>query len=163
LRRLIGNTLVGTTSGSENFGLGTIFAINTDGTGFTTLHAFHPGTPAPINLSINENGYVPRAGLVQSGFNLYGTTEQGGSFGHGTVYYLSLLPYLNLTASVSNVVLTWPEHNAGFTTGFALESATNLNSSATWNPVSPGPTVVNGLNTVTNPILRDQMYYRLRQ
>ncbi len=160
---LMGNMLIGTTSGSENFGPGTIFAINTDGTGFTTLHTFYPGMPAPINLTINEDGYVPRAGLVRSGFNLFGTTEGGGSFGYGTVYCLSLLPYLNLTASASSVVLTWPEYNVGFTNGFILESATNLNSSATWNPVSPGPTVVNGLNTVTNPILDAQKFYRLRQ
>ena len=37
---LSGNTLYGTTTGGGSSGNGTVFAINTDGTGFTTLHSF---------------------------------------------------------------------------------------------------------------------------
>jgi uncharacterized repeat protein (TIGR03803 family) len=160
---LIGNSLVGSTSGSENFGPGTVFAINTDGSGFTTLHNFPLGTPAPINLNLNGDGDMPRTGLLQSGFNLYGTTEQGGDFGYGTIYRLSLLPEITLTVSETNVVLTWPVQNVGFTTTFNLESSSNLDSQTAWRPVLPTPKVVNGLNIVTNLISGDQMFYRLRQ
>lgn len=160
---LIGNTLVGTTSGSENFGPGTVFAVTTDGSGFITLRSFPSGMLAPINLNLNDDGDVPRTGLLQSGFNLYGTTEQGGRFGYGTIYRLSLLPEITLTVSETNVVLTWPAQNVGFTGMFSLESSSNLDSQAAWSLASPAPTVVNGLNFVTNLTSGDQMFYRLRQ
>ncbi len=37
---LSGNTLYGTTYGGGTNGNGTVFAVNTDGTGFTVLHTF---------------------------------------------------------------------------------------------------------------------------
>src|SRR5262249_43417756 len=37
---LSGNTLLGTASGGGSAGSGSIFAVNTDGTGFTTLYSF---------------------------------------------------------------------------------------------------------------------------
>src|SRR6266568_5655837 len=37
---LSGNTLYGTANGGGSSGNGTVFALNTDGTEFTTLHAF---------------------------------------------------------------------------------------------------------------------------
>jgi uncharacterized repeat protein (TIGR03803 family) len=76
---LSGNTLYGTTTrGTNSYGdAGTVFAINTDGTGFRTLHSF-AGRP-------NE-GAEPVAGLVLSGNTLYGTTYYGGSSANGTVF-----------------------------------------------------------------------------
>ena len=37
---LSGNTLFGTAEGGGSSGEGTVFALNTNGTGFTTLHSF---------------------------------------------------------------------------------------------------------------------------
>ena len=37
---LSGNTLYGTTIDGGSSGNGTVFAVNTDGTGFTNLHSF---------------------------------------------------------------------------------------------------------------------------
>src|ERR1035437_5755881 len=37
---LSGNTLYGTASGGGSSGYGTVFAVNTDGMGFTNLHSF---------------------------------------------------------------------------------------------------------------------------
>lgn len=160
---LMGNTLYGTTSGSENFGPGTVFAVNTDGTGFTTLHSFPPGTPAPINLLINDDGSYPMSGLLLSDYTLYGTTEQGGSMGYGTVFSLSLLPQLAITLSGAHVILTWPTNIVGFAAEFTLQSTTNLVSPGGWTSVSPEPIVVNGKNTVTNLISDGQKFYRLSQ
>jgi uncharacterized repeat protein (TIGR03803 family) len=75
---LVGNTLYGTTSAGGSSGAGIVFAINTDGTGFTNLHNFSPGT----------DGAAPSASLVLSGNNLYGTAEYG-STGYGTVFAIN--------------------------------------------------------------------------
>jgi uncharacterized repeat protein (TIGR03803 family) len=61
-----GNTIFGVTGNGGNWasGLGTIFQINTDGTGFNTLHSFTGGT----------DGYYTLGGLCLSTNNtLYGT------------------------------------------------------------------------------------------
>src|SRR6266478_6055859 len=63
------NTLYGTARDGGN-NAGTVFALNTDGTGFTNLH----------------NNAGNRAGLILSGNTLYGTADSGGSSGNGTVF-----------------------------------------------------------------------------
>jgi uncharacterized repeat protein (TIGR03803 family) len=100
--------------------------------------------------------------LILSGNTLYGTAWIGGSSGYGTVFSLSLPiapPQLTIIPSGANVILTWPTNAAGFT----LQSTTNLGSSAVWTTNSPAPAVVNGQNTVTNPISGAQQFYRLSQ
>jgi uncharacterized repeat protein (TIGR03803 family) len=148
-----GSTLYGTTYGGGDLAKGSIFTINTDGTGFTNLYSFSGAT----------DGEQPQAGLVANGDSLCGTTSQGGNSGTGTIFKLPVeLPFSGspeLTISVvgNNVVLTWPAN----ATGFNLQSTTNFAPTAIWNGVTPGPTVINGLNTVTNPIVGGQNYYRL--
>jgi hypothetical protein len=44
-----------------------------------------------------------------------------------------------------------------------LQSTTNLVTPVVWNTNSPAPTVVNGQNTVTNPVSGTQSFYRLSQ
>ena len=44
-----------------------------------------------------------------------------------------------------------------------LQSSSNLGPTAVWASNSPGPVVVNGQNTVTNPITGTQMFFRLSQ
>lgn len=82
---LAGNTLYGTSRRGGAFGSGTIFAINTDGTGFTNLYNFtaHAGNS-------NSEGFSPYAGLVVSGNTLYGTAPVGGTFSLGTIFRLVL-------------------------------------------------------------------------
>ena len=75
---LVGSTLYGTTddggSGGYSNGAGTIFSINTDGTGFKTLYSFGAS---------GTDGQTPVAGLTLVGSTLYGTTQYGGSEGDG--------------------------------------------------------------------------------
>ena len=81
---LSGSTLYGTTEWGGRWGSGTVFALNTDGTGFTNLHTF---APAPYDYSIgsytNSEGANPTTGLDSSGNTLYGTTSGGGISGQG--------------------------------------------------------------------------------
>ncbi len=147
---LSGGTLYGSTW------IGGIFSVNTNGTGFTTLYNF--------------GGDGPVAALVLSGNTLYGTAgdvvgggEGGSSSADGTVFSLSLsavsVPQLAITLSGTNVILTWPAS----ATGFALQSTESLVSPVLWTTVFPGSVVVNGQNTVTNPISGAQQFYELSQ
>lgn len=81
---LSGNTLYGTAMGGGSSGNGTVFKVNTDGTGFTTLHSFTRLDPP--NYFTNSDGANPHAVLVLFGNILYGTAPYGGSFGRGTVF-----------------------------------------------------------------------------
>ena len=84
---LSGNTLYGTTAYGGTNGAGTVFAVNTDGTGFTNLYSFTAEAwVSSINASTNSDGADPYAGLTLSGNTLYGTTTSGGSSGNGTVF-----------------------------------------------------------------------------
>jgi uncharacterized repeat protein (TIGR03803 family) len=73
---LSSNTLYGTTPAGGSSSNGTVFAVNTDGSGFTNLYSFTGGS----------DGGVPYAGLILSGNTLYGTTTTGGSSSNGTVF-----------------------------------------------------------------------------
>jgi uncharacterized repeat protein (TIGR03803 family) len=152
-----GNTLYGTAYSGGLFGSGTMFAINTNGMGFTNLYTFTFNGVYPYT---NSDGAHPNAALILSGNTLYGTATgggyQGGFTGNGTVFSLSLgsisPPQLTINLSGTNVVLTWTTN----ATGFNLQSTTNLVSQAVW-------TTVSGQNAVTNPISGTQKFYRLSQ
>ena len=78
---LSGNTLYGTATDGGSSGNGTVFAVNTDGTGFTNLHSF---TALDLYYT-NSDGANPYAGLILSGNTLYGTAHGWRQFGqwHG--------------------------------------------------------------------------------
>jgi uncharacterized repeat protein (TIGR03803 family) len=155
-----GSTLYGTTAWGGSSGAGTVFAINTDGSGFTNLYSFTAWSGTYPNV-INTDGVAP-SGVILSGNTLYGTALEGGSGGRGTIFSISLPdgpPQLSITPAGATVILAWPTNSTGFT----LQSTTNLGSSAVWTTNSPPPVVVNGQNTVTNPISGTQQFYRLSQ
>ena len=145
---LSGSTLYGTTLSRGVSGYGTVFSLNTDGSGFMTLHAFTGGT----------DGSGPQAKLILSGNTLYGTASRGGLSGNGTVFSISLLPQLTISATGPNLVLSWPSNFSGF----VLQASTNLASSA-WITNLPPPVLVNGQNTVTDPISGTQQFFRLSE
>ena len=78
---LSGNTLYGTTTHGGISGFGAVFAINTDGTGFSNLFN-------NFNSSYT-NGVEPAGGVIFSGGTLFGTTYGGGDQGGGTVFAIS--------------------------------------------------------------------------
>ena len=83
---LSGNTLYGTAQAGGSSGWGTVFAVNTNGTGFTTLHSFTATSGSEGGYGVNSDGASPYAGLFLSGNTLYGTAQYGGSSGNGTVF-----------------------------------------------------------------------------
>jgi uncharacterized repeat protein (TIGR03803 family) len=85
---LAGNTLYGTTQGGGPHFDGTVFRVNTDGTGYALLHTFEVvwiGGP----IYTNADGAYPCARLVSAGSWLYGTACSCGPRGRGTVFKVS--------------------------------------------------------------------------
>ena len=80
---LSGDKLYGTSTGDAPDNAGAVFSVNSDGTGFSTLHSF---TVVPNVNGTNSDGYNPIAGLVLSGGTLYGTAPYGGISGSGTIF-----------------------------------------------------------------------------
>jgi uncharacterized repeat protein (TIGR03803 family) len=80
---LSGSTLYGTAEHGGTNGRGSVFAVNTNGTGFTNLHSF---TAQSGNNNTNSDGAIPQSGLILSDNTLYGTAYDGGTNGWGTVF-----------------------------------------------------------------------------
>jgi uncharacterized repeat protein (TIGR03803 family) len=77
---LSGSTLYGTTTQGGTNGYGMVFAVNTNGSGYTNLYSF----------TGNSDGGHPYCQLLLSGNTLYGTANGGGTNGNGTVFALTL-------------------------------------------------------------------------
>jgi uncharacterized repeat protein (TIGR03803 family) len=73
---LLGTTLYGMTYTGGAHGCGTIFKINTDGTGQEVLYSFSGGS----------DGAKPYGSLTPSGTTLYGMTCEGGDDDYGTIF-----------------------------------------------------------------------------
>src|ERR1039458_5180868 len=67
---LSGITLYGTAQFGGSSGNRTVFAVNTDGTGITILHAFTVTAANSSSVQTNSDGSSPGAGLVLSGNTL---------------------------------------------------------------------------------------------
>ena len=74
---LSGTTLYGTTWLGGTSGVGVLYKVNTDGSGYQVLKNF---------TRTNSDGYYPQAGPVLSGVTLYGTASWGGTGDRGTVF-----------------------------------------------------------------------------
>jgi uncharacterized repeat protein (TIGR03803 family) len=74
-----GSRLYGTTSGGGTNGDGTIYAINTDGTGYTQFYSF---TNQP-------DGLYPYGEMVLANGVLYGTCSSGGTNNTGTIFTIN--------------------------------------------------------------------------
>jgi uncharacterized repeat protein (TIGR03803 family) len=85
---LVGDTLYGTTLYGGTNGNGVIFAVKTNGTGFTNMHTFAPGVEGSVGAT-NADGVSPECQLVLVGSNLYGTTLTGGTNGYGVVFAIN--------------------------------------------------------------------------
>lgn len=82
---LSGNTLYGTTMNGGFYGSGTLFRVNTDGSGFANLHNF---TFTDQTTETNADGANLEAPLLLAGNQLYGTANAGGPNAVGTIFRL---------------------------------------------------------------------------
>ncbi len=81
---VVGSTLYGITTSGGSSNLGTVYRVNTDGTGFQVTHSFSGGASDGAQLPLQ-----PQLGaLVAAGSNLYGTGYGGGAGDNGVVFAL---------------------------------------------------------------------------
>jgi uncharacterized repeat protein (TIGR03803 family) len=132
---LSGNTLYGTTYGGGTWDSGTVFKLDTNGTGFTVLKHFN---------GPNGEGAWPKAALVLSGNTLYGTTEvtkayvDGGGEGNGTVFVIN-------TDGTGFTVLKYCDFDASRPEAELLLSGSTLYGTTSMGP--PGFGTVFKINT----------------
>jgi uncharacterized repeat protein (TIGR03803 family) len=150
---LYGTTCYGGTiqNSLDGTGNGTVFEINTNGSGYAVVHNF---------LGAPNDGAYPLGKLVVGSDGLYGTTSRGSATtnqDNGTIFRLTLPPPpLQVTAPAgSSPVVFWP--NDGF--NHILQTTTNLNSGP-WTTVSNGAPLV-GLQA-TNVMGQPQAFFRLQ-
>ena len=72
-----GSAIYGMTRYGGTSARGTIFSLNTDGSGFNLLHSFTGST---------NDGAAPQGSLTLVGSKLYGMTNGGGRNGEGTIF-----------------------------------------------------------------------------
>jgi len=146
---LAGSTLYGTASQGGNAGSGTVFAINTDGTGFTNLYSFTATTPSfGIGTGLtNSDGAFPASSLILDGSTLYGTTYQGGSEGYGTLFKLTIPITLFYHKTASAIILSWNDPS------FLLQIAPAVTGTYTNIPGATTP--------YTNTLAGPQKFFRL--
>lgn len=108
---LYGTTFAGGGGSCTNAGCGTVYKLAPDGTE-TILHAFQGG----------KDGWLPQNGVVaDSGGNLYGTTEFGGSENVGTVFEVT-------SAGAESVLYSFKRESGGYYpgSGVIFDKAGNL-------------------------------------
>lgn len=125
-----GSTLYGMTTYGGIYGQGTLFKMNTDGSGYTILH----------NFGDSGDGYNPLGGPILSGSTLYGMTASGGSNGGGVLFRYTLSAAAPSTpAEVINAVDTMLASGGITSTAVAnviISQLSNAQNNLTTNPTS---------------------------
>ena len=136
---LSGNKLYGTASAGGSGSRGTVFQLNTDGSGFGVLHSFN-----------YADGADPES-LVLSGGKLYGGTYggfHGFANGSGGIFAITVQPSLNINATNNSAVVTWNDPT------FSLYTSTNVSTTFTNIPGAHSP--------YTNIITGQRRFFRLQ-
>jgi hypothetical protein len=132
-----------------------IFTTNYTLTGSITIgftNVIIQSTNGTVNPLTSAN-VTTVAGLITNGANINLT------YGFNPDPCLSCLPQLAITTARKNAILSWPTNFPAF----SLESTTNLASPTVWQTNPTAPSVIGGLNVVTNPISSKRQFYRLTQ
>jgi uncharacterized repeat protein (TIGR03803 family) len=158
---LSGHTLYGTASDGGAGGNGTVFQVDTDGTGFATLYSFtaRTGSSPPFGFGTNSDGANPQAGLILSGNTLYGTASEGGTLDWGTVFRLTIVAeFQAVTLTNSTLSLTWSTEAGGT---YQLQYNSDL-SSSNWINVNSAFTATGTTLTTTDSVTNaPQRFYRV--
>ena len=139
-----GNTLYGLTYQGGSAGDGTVFSISITGGATTVLHAF---------TGSGGDGSQPFNSLVESGGELYGTTQLGGT-GGGTVF--SILPSGGTPSTLSDSVAYEPQStltvSASGTSLYGMAQFSGANGAGSIFSIPIG----GGAGTGVTPIVGDQ-------
>jgi uncharacterized repeat protein (TIGR03803 family) len=131
--------LFGTTGGGGANGCGTVFEIQNTGTAAAPVYASAPTTLANFNLN-GSNGAEPGPGLIaDANGDLFGTTQQGGANGYGTVFEIQ-----NTGTAAAPVYASIPITLVSFTGTNGAEPLAGLTADA--NGDLFGTTYVGGAN-----------------
>jgi uncharacterized repeat protein (TIGR03803 family) len=165
---LKGNTLYGVTPTDGNCYhiSGTVFKVNTDGTGFAILQHFSDVenfNPA-LGASTNDVGGAPLGDLVLDGNSLYGTCFRLGPGGSGTVFSLEL-PCPECPPTISSVTqsngafaFSW---NANLGSSYQVQYKTDP-ASTDWHNLGEVVIATNTTTAVSDAIGPDQQrFYRV--
>jgi uncharacterized repeat protein (TIGR03803 family) len=126
--------------------MGTLFKLAPDGV-LSTLVTF-----------AEANGAYPYTGLIRGhDGDLYGVTQQGGLNGYGVAFRLSIPPTLSFQKGAGTFILSWSTNSTGFT----LQSSTNIEHEALWADVTDIPSVVSSNFVITNTVVPSNRFYRL--
>ena len=95
---LAGTTLYGMTIGGGTRNSGTVFQLNTDGTGYRVQHFLAGGA---------NDGASPKGSLTVSGSTLYGMTDAGGLYNSGVIFSLGTSPTadFNILSQPTNLTI----------------------------------------------------------
>jgi uncharacterized repeat protein (TIGR03803 family) len=137
---LSGTTLYGTSPLGGSDGGGTIFQINTDGSGYQVLYQF---------ATIGSTGSMPNGSPILSGSTLYGMNSVNGTYAAGTVFSFSLIgqTFTTNVSSAGNGTITSSASTVAYggsvtftinpSPGYHLSSLTdngvNVTAAAQWN------------------------------
>ena len=145
--------IYGTTERGGTNDQGTLFSLNKDGSSYTVLAGFG-----------GANGQNPRGGLTLGPDGaLYGTTDQGGSMGFGTVFRygppieeIADFQIASAAASLTCIGLPW--------TNYWIERTSDLTAPATWTSFYSTNAPNDGTFGVVDPApLPSSAFYRLRR
>jgi uncharacterized repeat protein (TIGR03803 family) len=128
----------------------TIFGLTTNGMDFMNLFSFPSTITNELGEFTNSTGIDPNGGLVLASQSFYGTAQDGGTNGNGTVFVLNPFPApapLTIQEAAGVVILTWPN------SAFALQSAPAL--------AGPFTNVPSATSPYTNVLTGSQEYFRL--
>jgi hypothetical protein len=111
-------------------------------------------------MAYTQTGNLATNPVTWVNFRLYcgassGLTDTANNY---SISSMTISPLtLNIQKDGTNVLLSW----LGAISNFNLVSSTNL-SLPGWTAVSTTPSIVNGQNVVTNPIVGKQQFFRLQ-
>lgn len=136
--------LFGTTYSGGLYGLGVVYKLNLDGTGFAVLKHFTATTGTDNGVFLNAGGMEPSGDLTVADGVIYGTTKFGGNYGYGTIYRLTIppVPALHTTNAFGQLTVYWSDDGYNRT----VQTTTNL-SAGNWTSL----TGLNWTNSAVSP------------
>ena len=141
----------------EGNGSNDLFAAAVNGTNVLSLETSLVATNALANSGLID--IAPWAGqAAELFFGIVGGTSTNASVTVQAIrFYQPVPPSLSAWSDGTNIVVSWPL----WAEGLQLQSADRLGGTNSWLAVTSQPATVNFMNTVTNPVLATQRYFRL--